>query len=205
MIKTTTLKIGLVFAALFCASSLFALDKTGDIVGTYSGDLIVGGEKMEGTVIVSPDESNKTVTLKIPDFKFGGMPLGTISIEGVEVDFDASGKGTIKEKTAEVTITMVVEIKAEVTVNGTFENNGVNLTIDVAAPGGLEIPVTFTGTNSPVGNIKVTKAETRMYVDYGTLYIDTDQRLTTRIYNTLGQMIDQFVSCLKIFFTVLPR
>lgn len=153
MIKTFTLKIGIIFSSLFFVSAIHA-QAIDDIIGNYAGKLTITlGEtptEMDKSIIISSSKENGKIKFELPDFVFPLMGqnvnLGTISIDTVGVTFDNAGKGTISEKTLALNLEALAALGLEVsvTLNGTFEKDAADLTIDVGL-GSEKIPVKFSG------------------------------------------------------------
>lgn len=160
MIKKFTLRFGLLLMALSFASITYA-QTIKDIQGDYFGKLTVtlgdAPTTMDKVIVISSSSTEGAIKFELNDFIFplGGEELnvGNIEIDKVEVTFDAAGKGTITEKTADIDL-LGGAIKGKVTLNGTFNKGDASFKIDVSAVG-QQIPVTFTGAKAtPVAIIK---------------------------------------------------
>lgn len=159
MIKKFTLRFGLLLMALSFASITYA-QTIKDIQGDYFGKLTVtladAPTTMDKVIVISSSSTEGAIKFELKDFIFPlgdeELNVGNIVIDEVKVTFDAAGKGTITEKTADIDL-LGGAIKGKVTLNGTFNKGNADFNIKVNAAG--HIPVTFTGAKvTPVAIIK---------------------------------------------------
>lgn len=133
-------------AALLSATQLFAASTVtvNDVIGRFSGGLNIGADAQTGEVVLLPGSADGKVTLVLPDFNFGGLPLGDIVVTNASL----SSTGAVSGITEYPLYIPFLKTRALVSINPrssklTASTAKLNLTINVT---GLDpIPVTFDG------------------------------------------------------------
>jgi hypothetical protein len=137
-------------ALLLLPALLFTNCKSDDdkLEGSYVGTINVGGVDAENTTVeLKKDGSNYKI--KLVDFTFGTLPLGTIEINNVK-SFTVLGITTLsREGDADVTVSVggnPIPVKAELTV-GTITGKTLALALSIKEiPAIGTLSVVFSGT-----------------------------------------------------------
>lgn len=124
-------------------------DNAQAVAGTYAGELTVV-ESDNPPVAAEYDikinrAANNEINLVLEDFSLREIPVGTISLDGIILE-EVNKIVTIKETTKTIVLENFGGISADILVNGTFENNKLNLNLNISALGGMiTVVATFDG------------------------------------------------------------
>lgn len=145
-------------------------------------------ENQSATVTIT-ENGDGTCTFLLPNFSFGGAPLGNIKVENVTI----TEEGETKKYTGEAKGLVLGDdnfvINADVTLSGTITDNEVDFKIDVIWTNGGNIPIDVTFTSGKLSSVEgINAATAAVYGTTGAIAINGYTGMA-QVYNMGGTLV----------------
>ena len=147
-------------------------------------------ENQSATVTIT-ENGDGTCTFLLPNFSFGGAPLGDIKVENVTI----TEEGETKKYNGEAKGLVLggedvgLTITADVTLSGTITDNEVDFKIDVIWTDGGNIPIDVTFTSGKLSSVEgINAATAAVYGTTGAIAINGYTGMA-QVYNMGGTLV----------------
>ena len=145
-------------------------------------------ENQSATVTIT-ENGDGTCTFLLPNFSFGGAPLGNIKVENVTITEEGETKKYTGEAKGLVLGDDKLVINADVTLSGTITDNEVDFKIDVIWTNGGNIPIDVTFTSGKLSSVEgINAAAAAVYGTTGAIAINGYTGMA-QVYNMGGTLV----------------
>lgn len=145
-------------------------------------------ENQSATVTIT-ENGDGTCTFLLPNFSFGGAPLGDIKVENVTITEEGETKKYNGEAKGLVLGDDKLVINADVTLSGTITDNEVDFKIDVIWTNGGNIPIDVTFTSGKLSSVEgINAAAAAVYGTTGAIAINGYTGMA-QVYNMGGTLV----------------
>lgn len=152
----------------------------------------MGGEQIienQSATVTITENGDGTCTFLLPNFSFGGAPLGDIKVENVTITEEGETKKYNGEAKGLVLGDDKLVINADVTLSGTITDNEVDFKIDVIWTNGGNIPIDVTFTSGKLSSVEgINAAAAAVYGTTGAIAINGYTGMA-QVYNMGGQLV----------------
>lgn len=168
-------KLILSFLSCLILFSAYATDYTGDLKITALGQETTDANRI--ITVEQTDAANMLYRLSITDFKYSGMKIGDVVVDGVNGEKQTDGSVKLKRSGYTLSVKLLVTVKVTVNFEGVISSDGMTFTItklDIEVPNFGTVTCTFEGTAPASTAIQSIVADTNDY----------------QIYNLTGRRVD---------------
>lgn len=152
----------------------------------------MGGEQIienQSATVTITENGDGTCTFLLPNFSFGGAPLGDIKVENVTITEEGETKKYNGEAKGLVLGDDKLVINADVTLSGTITDNEVDFKIDVIWTNGGNIPIDVTFTSGKLSSVEgINAAAAAVYGTTGAIAINGYTGMA-QVYNMGGTLV----------------